>query len=441
MTHLPARIARFLTRGVGLIAVAVAAQSAGNLIFHAVVGRLLEPGSYGALGAVLAAMVMLGVPLGALQTAASALAAEHGLSGDTARRALRPVALWSLAPAAVVLLAAPLLRDYFHLGSLLDAAQLAPYLVLAAVLATARGLLLGDHQGRTVAVTYLVATAVRLVAGVVLVVPFGVSGALLATVLAEVAALLVAAVPLRRPAAGAEPGTGLRLGSVAHAGFAVTGLFLFSTVDLLLARHHLPEHGSGSYVAAATIAKTVLALPAALMSVVFPRLLLAWARPGRGRALAVGGAMVSGPAMLGAAAIVAVPALVLHLLYGDGYADATGLVRALAGVAALTSLVTVLTYAGLARRSRTIVIPWAGAAVEVALIEVWHGSATQIAVCSAAALVPTLLLLAVLEGRAWRRPRPATTQVDASATDPAGTAAPAGRSAEVVRAHPGAELA
>jgi hypothetical protein len=132
---------------------------------------------------------------------------------------------------------------------------------------------------------------------------------------------------------------------------------------------------------------------------------------------------------------------VLQLLYGGGYADAAGLVRALASVAALTSLITVLTYAGLARRSRTIVIPWVGAALEVALIEVWHGSPTQIAVCSAAALVPTLLLLAVLEGRAWLRPPRATTQVDASATDPAGTAAPAGRSAEVVRAHPGAELA
>ena len=106
--------------------------------------------------------------------------------------------------------------------------------------------------------------------------------------------------------------------------------------------------------------------------------------------------------------MVAVPTLVLRILYGDGYLDATGLVRTLASVAALTSLVTVLTNAALARRSWIVVIPWFGAVLEVALIELWHGSATQIAACSAAALAPTLLLMVLLEGRAWiRSPRPA----------------------------------
>ncbi|BCJ49570.1 polysaccharide biosynthesis protein [Actinoplanes sp. NBRC 14428] len=424
MTDLARRFARLAARGAAPIAVAVAVQSAGNLAFHSVVGRMLDPGSYGALGAVLSAMVMLGVPLGALQTAASALVAEHGLTRDTARRTLRSVALWSTPPALLVLLGAPLLRDYFHLASLAEAAQLAPYLLVAAVVAAARGLLLGDRQVGTVAMTYLVGTVARLALGLALVVPFGVSGALAGTVAAEVAALLVAAGRLRGPA-GRYGTTGLRLGAVAHAGFAVTGLFLFSTADLLLARHHLGDAASGSYVAAATVAKTVLALPAGIMAAVFPRLLAAWPTAGRGRALLGGGAAVTGPALLGGLVVVAVPGLVLTVLYGDGYADAAGLVRALAGVAALTSFVTVLTHAALARRSRLIAVPWCGAVLEVALIETWHGSATQIAACSAAALAPTLLVMALLEGRRWARaPRP-NAQVTGGGADPSRTAATA----------------
>jgi O-antigen/teichoic acid export membrane protein len=400
------RLVGLLARGAAPIAVAVAVQSAGNLAFHSVVGRMLDPDAYGALGAVLAAMLMLGVPLGAVQTAASALVAEHGPGWASARRTLRSVALWSLPPALVVLACAPFLRDYFHLGSLAESAQLAPYLVIAAVTAAARGLLLGDKKVGAVAMTYFVATAVRLGLGLALVVPLGVAGALAATVLGELAALALTLRPLRQPDAGAA-GSTLRLSAVAHAGFAVTGLFLFSTVDLLLARHHLVDGASGAYVAAATIAKTVLALPAGIMAAVFPRLLAGWLKPGRGKVLFNGAIAVAGPAVLGALVMVAVPALVLRVLYGDGYLDATGLVRTLASVAALTSLVTVLTNAALARRSWTVVIPWFGAVLEVALIELWHGSAVQIAVCSAAALAPTLLLMLLIEGRAWvRSPRP-----------------------------------
>ncbi|SDT46883.1 Membrane protein involved in the export of O-antigen and teichoic acid [Actinoplanes derwentensis] len=379
---------------------AVAVQSAGNLIFHAVIGRFLPAGAYGALGTLLAAMVMLGIPLGALQTAASAHAAAHGANRPASFRSLRAVALWSLPPALATLLCAPLISAYFHLDGSGEAAQLAPYLIVTALVATARGLLLGSRRVSVVAVSYVVATAVRLVAGLGLVLLFGVGGALAATLLSEVAALLVAVRALARDPAGESGGT-LRPRAVGGAAVAVTGLFVFSTVDLLLARHHLPTNESGSYVAAATVAKTVLALPAGIMAAVFPRLVAAHGRAGRGRVLGQSLLAVTGPALLGAAVVVAVPALVLRLLYGDQYAGATALVQILAAVAGLTSVVTVLTNAALARRSWVTLVPWAGAALEIALIEFRHGSADQIAVCSAAALLPTLLVIALAEGRAW----------------------------------------
>lgn len=431
MTSRAHRLVRLAARGTAPIAAAVAVQSAGNLAFHAVVGRLLDPGSYGALGAVLGAMVMLGVPLGALQTAASALSAEHGAGPATTRRTLLRVAAWSLPAGLLVLVAAPLLRDYFHLASVVQAAQLAPYLLAATLVAAARGLLLGERRVATVAATYVVATAVRLALGLALVGPFGVSGALAATVAAEFAALLVAQWRPRGPATGRHPssaagaGGGLRLGSVARAGIAVTGLFLLSTADLLLARHHLGDAESGRYVAAATIAKTVLALPAGIMAAVFPRLLAAWPTPQRARTLLAGGAAVVGPALLGAAVLVAAPTLVVRVLYGDAYADAVGLVRALSSVAGLTSFVTVATYAALARGGRTVLLPWAGAVLQFVLIEVWHASAAQIAACSAAATVPTLLVLAVLEGRRWSGPVRRNPQLAAVGADRAPTTATA----------------
>lgn len=420
-----ARIGRTLRRAArgaaAPLAVAVAVQSAGNLGFHAMVGRLLPADGYGALGAVLAAMVMLGVPLSTLQAAAATLVAEHGPVRATTVRVLRSVAVWSAPPAAVVLAAAPLLRDYFHLGSLFDAVQLAPYLVVAALLAAARGLLLGEGRVDVVARTYLMGTLVRFELGLVLVGPFGVSGALAGTLAGEAASLAVAVAALARGADRSSPGRRLRLATVARVAAAVTGLFLFSTVDLLLARHHLRGPESGAYVAAATVAKTTLALPAVMITAIYPRLIVAWPEPGRLRQLVAGGAIVVGPAVLGAAVVVVAAPELLQVLYGGGFPDAAGLVRTLTVVAALTSVVSLMTYAALARRAATIAVPWVGAAAEVVVIELWHGSATQIAVGSVAALVPTLLLIVALEVRAWRRRPAGRAPTEPVPTEPAPT--------------------
>jgi O-antigen/teichoic acid export membrane protein len=215
----------------------------------------------------------------------------------------------------------------------------------------------------------------------------------------------------------------LRLRAVARSAVAVTGLFLFSTVDLLLARHHLRGVESGGYVAAATVAKTVLALPAAVMSAILPRLVAAWPDRGRAGALAAGTAAVAGPALVGAAVLVAVPGPLVRLLYGNGYAATASLVAALAAIAGMTSIVTVLTYAGLARRAASIAVPWVGTLIEVALIEMRHGTPVDIATASAAALAPTLLLIVFVEVRAWRRGPARTAQFTPPGADHSGRSA------------------
>lgn len=387
--------------------VAVAVQSIGNLAYHAVVGRALAPDDYGALGAVLSAMTLVAVPLTALQTAAARTTASHGLTRSTATRAARTTAMWFLVAAAAVLAVSPVVADYLRLPSTGDAALLAPTLLVAGLLAVCRGLLLGASHVGTVASSYVVGTVVRLVAGVGLTWAAGVTGALIGTLVGEVAALAVLAVSLARRARGAPARIGGR--DVLVAGTVVTGLFVFTTVDLLLARHHLSGWESGGYVAAATIGKTVLALPAAAVSVAYPRLVAAWGSQRARRTLLAAVGVVAVPGLVGAVVVVLAPGTVMAALYGSGsYAWATGVVQILAAVAGLSAVVSALTHAALARRGPAALLPWAGAALEIAVIETWHGSAAQVAAGSALALTVVLLALAVTEGRAWLAPKSAS---------------------------------
>lgn len=385
---------------------AVAAQSAGNLVFHGLSGRWLSPADYGALGALLAATTALSVPLGALQAAAAGLVARGGPHRATAVGLVRVVGVSAVTGAALLIPATPLLSHWWHLQDWWLATLVLPYAVASAVLSAVRGLLLGAGAAPEVATTYLASTALRLLLGVALTPVLGVAGAMGATVLGEAAGLVVGLGAARRRLP--EPGPAARLGrtGLVLPSLAVTGLFLLSTVDLLLARHFLSPDASGSYVAAATISKTVLALPAALVSVVYPDLVRAWPDPAaRGPALRRSLALVSGGAWAGALGVVALPRLVLGLLYGDAFDDAVDLVRLLALVAAVTSTATLLTYAALARSSRWLWLPWVGAGLEVVLVARWHDSPLEVAGASAASVLPTVLALVLSELPAWRGDR------------------------------------
>lgn len=391
-----------LSRLAAPLLIAVAVQSAGNLVFHSVVGRALGPEAYGALGAVLAAMTLVAVPLTALQTASARTTAAGGLTRATARQAIVRALGYSLPLAIAIMLLAEPVRGYLHLNSWWDAAILAPTLMTAIVIAVARGLLLGAGRTGMVAWSFILATVVRLGPGLVMAYVWGVTGALVATLAGEVCALaLVAWVALR-----AQPGvlTPVTVREVTRTGIVVAGLFAFTTIDLFLARHYLTGIESGYYVAGANIGKTVLALPAAALSVAYPKLVAAWREPGRFAQLRSALVVVGVPALAGLAVVAVLPGLVLLILYGGGeYAGAAQVTRILAIVAGTSAFVSVLAHAALARSSWWALFPWVAAALEVGLIMWRHGSPVEVAQASVAALILALVGLSLSELPVWRR--------------------------------------
>jgi O-antigen/teichoic acid export membrane protein len=393
--------------------IAVIVQSVANLVYHAVVGRTLAPEAYGALGTVLAAMTLLAVPLSALQTAAARTTAKHGLTAATARRAMIRTMLYGLPAVGVMALLAPVIQSYLHLNSLLDALVLAPTLLIAAMVAVARGLLLGVDRSGIVATSYIVSTVGRLGPGLVLAMSMGVTGAVLGTLIGELMALSL----LLWYCLKAGPGAPERVpaSDLIRTGLVITGLFLFTTIDLFLARHYLSGQDSGLYVAAATIGKTVLALPAAVMSIVYPKLVRSWSSPAALRTLRSSALVVGLPALGGALLIIVLPGLAISLLFGsDAFAGSENVVRLLALIAGSSAFVSLFTHAALARRGANMALPWLGAVLQVIFVSNWHDTPLAIALGSLAALTVTLLVQAAIEITVWARQ--SMPSVDGNAT-------------------------
>ncbi len=382
--------------------VAVVVQNAGNLLLHAVLGRYLGADEYGALGTLLSLMVLLTVPLSALQAAASKGAAQGpSLRGPNARSLRTLVGASVLASVAVCALS-PIATSLFHLDTPVDALLLGPFVGVSIALAVVRGRLLGLDQRRgirAVAITFVASTAVRLALTFALLASLGTTGAILATLVGETLALGYAALALRPTATSSPRPAGqhawLTGADIGWSSLAIGGLFLFTTIDLFLARHFLDGDASGGYVAAATIGKTLLALPAAALAAGYPRLVAAGRGPARLAEVRRTGIVVVGLAGLAAAVVALFPGTVLDLLYGDAFDGLADVVRILAIVAGLSSVVSVATYALLAVGSKLALLPWTGALLQVAVIAAWHDSARSVAIASASALVVTLLICLV----------------------------------------------
>jgi O-antigen/teichoic acid export membrane protein len=348
-------------------------------------------------------MVLLTVPLGALQAAASASAARDG--GASHARSMQRLAMWSVAAGLVVVLLAPLPMQAFHLDSFWDAAILGPFVTVSVILAVLRGRLLGVRRVGLVAITFLASVAVRLTIALALVRTAPVTGALLATFLGEVVALVIAAVAVRRGApTTTSSGPWLATTEVVRSGAVIGGLFLFTTIDLFLARHFLARDDSGQYVAAATIAKTLLALPAAALAAAYPRLVAAGRTSTRRAELRRSGIVVIGLAALGSLVVAAVPGLVLAILYGSSYPGAERLVQVLALVAGVSSIVSFATYSLLAVTARSALLPLAGTVLEIALILASHSDALAVARGSAIAAALTSVAMAAALAADVRRP-------------------------------------
>ncbi|MHB8189922.1 MAG: glycosyltransferase [Ferrimicrobium sp.] len=386
--------------------IATGVVSLSNFVFHMVISRMLGPSNYGALGALLNVMLVLSVPLGALQAAVTQAESSrrHGGRGgiDIAGTTLRAAVVGAVAM-VMLIAASPLVVEFLHLGSLWSVVVLASWLVPAVVGVVLQGALMGRLHFAPVALASLVgAGAGRLLFGVVLVgLGGGVIGAMAASVIGQVITTGVIAIVLlpefRRGRERTTGGIGIRESVLSV--LALAGFWILGSEDTVLARHFLPAREAGLYAAAATAGRIALFLPGAIALIAFPR----FSRD-KGHGEAAREALrwsFAGTAFLGlmaAVVLAAVPSLVINVLFGSEYLGGVDAVRILGVEAAGLGLIGLLIYFHLARESLHSLYGWVGAAIAFIGIEEFHSSLVSIAlvmVVSVSVVGGAMLLSAV----------------------------------------------
>lgn len=367
---------------------ALSVVNGSNYLFHVVVSRSLGPADYGAMSAALAVLMVLAVPLGAIQTTVAKRQAElwHRAheEGHSWTGFLRGLIPWALGATVVLLALSPLMTRFLRLDSYVTGVLMATYVLPAAIGALLRGVLQGSFRFKALAVASVAPVIVRLVVGIAVVrAGAGVPGAIAATVLADgLGVLLMAWLVRTRHARTVQEHLNARwffreFGPVA---LGLGTLWLFIELDLLLARHFLPSLEAGAYAAAGLLARAVLFIPGAIGLIAFPHF-----AEHRGRGPEAYVWLRSSAAVVLALGTLAWTVLtfganhVVRATFGDQYAAAAELLPVLSLAMVALGLVNLFVFFHLSAGARGFQLLWPVMAAEAAFVAFVPTEGTEIA--------------------------------------------------------------
>lgn len=343
-----------LIRSSGFLAVCIMVTNVATYGFQIIAARILGPGQYGGVASMMSLLLVAGVvQLGMQATASRRVTETPGQERAIERTVLRATYRAAVVVGAVMLIASPLVWRMLRLDSIYPALLVAVCAVPLTIMGGQAGVLQGERRWLGLAMIYLALGIPRVVVATAAMWIRPTEGAAMAGVaLAQFAPAIVGWWVLRRRTSSVEEKPGPIKPVVVemlHGSFALLGFFALSNVDILIARNVLSDHVSGLYAGGLILTKAVLFLPQFVVIIAFPSMS---AEASRRSALLKSLALVAGLGACATAGSWLLSWLAMIFIGGPDYAEIEGLLWVFAILGTVLSVLQLLVYSVLARRSR-----------------------------------------------------------------------------------------
>ena len=343
-----------LIRSSGFLAVCIMVTNVATYGFQIIAARILGPGQYGGVASMMSLLLVAGVvQLGMQATASRRVTETPGQERAIERTVLRATYRAAVVVGAVMLVASPLVWRMLRLDSIYPALLVAVCAVPLTIMGGQAGVLQGERRWLGLAMIYLALGIPRVVVATAAMWIRPTEGAAMAGVaLAQFAPAIVGWWVLRRRTSSVEAKPGPIKPVVVemlHGSFALLGFFALSNVDILIARNVLSDHVSGLYAGGLILTKAVLFLPQFVVIIAFPSMS---AEASRRSALLKSLALVAGLGACATAGSWLLSWLAMIFIGGPDYAEIEGLLWVFAILGTVLSVLQLLVYSVLARRSR-----------------------------------------------------------------------------------------
>ena len=377
----------------------------GGFVYHAIAGRVLGPVIYGQVAFLIAiysvgtAPALILVVVLARYTATLAARGDAGVRTLMARTA-RLIAIPCLLLLLIVTLFAHPIAAFAKLGSTIPILILGFAIALIWQVAIPRGILQGLQRFPALSLNLSLELVVRTTfVFLLLKAGYAVSGAMAAVFIGVVFSFVLGLYTLRDHFKRIGSRVQLRV----MAGFSLTaaagiiGIQILYNQDVILAEHFLSGHEGGIYGGLNKIGTILFFLTLSVSQVLFPRVVEAVAKEQHpGRILLSSAGILTALAAGALLVFAVVPGLVVAILFGPGFRDATPYVFAVGVIGLALALDNLLVQFFMAVHDRVFVPILALACiVEGVLILMFHAQVGQVVLDVLITLIGLLVLLTI----------------------------------------------
>lgn len=324
----------------------------GGFLYHAIATRILGPAAYGEVATLVALYAVGGAANLILILVLARYAATLQASGNTSGLRyliVRSNQVLALPAAGAVLLTIALagpIAAFEHLRSPVPVYWLGVAVAVFWYAAVPRGLLQGTQHFTALSANLSLELLTRTsLLFVLLKLGTGVTGSMIAVLAGTALAYAAGMYPLRPILA--EHGERVPLRSMA--GFAVTaavgtiGVLLLYNLDVVLAKHYLPDHQAGIYGSLNKVGTILYFLTLSISQVLFPRVVEAVAKNAHAaRLLAMSAALMCIAGGCALAVFAALPNVVVNVLFSAQFRDGGPYVFRIGVVGLAISLINLL---------------------------------------------------------------------------------------------------
>ena len=377
----------------------------GGFVYHAIAARVLGPATYGQVAFLIAfyavgtAPALILIVVLARYTATLAARGDAGVATLLTRTA-RLIAIPCLLLVLVTTLFAHQVAAFANLGSTIPILILGFAIALIWQVAIPRGILQGLQRFPALSLNLSLELVVRTTfVFLLLKAGYAVSGAMAAVLVGLAFSFVLGLYTLRDHFRRVGARVQLRV----MAGFSVTaaagiiGIQILYNQDVILAEHFLSSHEGGIYGGLNKIGTILFFLTLSVSQVLFPRVVEAVAKEQHpGRILLSSAGILTALAAGALLVFAVVPGLVVGILFGKAFSDATPYVFAVGVIGLALALDNLLVQFFMAVHDRGFVPILALACVaEGALILLFHAGVGQIVFDVLIALIGLLVLLSI----------------------------------------------
>ena len=395
--YLMTRSSRIIGQGLVLL-VSNVGSGAIQVAYTFALARLLVPTDYGAYVALISAFGILGLVTSGIQPTVARRVALHGAAFRHAyavRLATKswaaPVALATMAISGTLIVATPSIQSEFGLASPWPVWLLVPLTALIVITPALRGTVQGGRHFTALAALSTVDVVTRAVFGVAL---GWLGGGVTGAIGAQLAGALVGTVAtfaylnhrgrthpkqIETFVPGSELGAPPQnnwsihlIGAETQSMIASGCILVMLTLDAALVARFFSAEDTATYSAVTILGRSQFYLSATVATLLLPYA----ASPGRGNprtALGYGLAVTGGLNTAGLLVLIAIPDLVVRVLYGQAYASAAPLLWHYALHAMMLSLGNVVATYLIGCGNRSIgVVALACTASQITVVTLWH---------------------------------------------------------------------